>query len=360
MILLVTRHAPTMIMSNTPPSAMQHRRSRSKEEEEESTTINRSNFKKLTTRRLKSSMHYERHGVHNLAHFTNRVTNKSMIECASYLASIQRAMMELYHGLEQSGSLHLWNIYPWQHPTARCIPEEKVLKEEKDAEILARTDDDIYRVFIQKSGIPVMDKRKTLLMLELFHLRHALTLSQYVFYRHQPDCQVAIGYDTFTALYIKLRNWLTKLIGHIITLANAKQVNNEASRSLSIDWKIVKLALELRGDPLNRRSFLERMYNQLYEEDVIDELPDELTSSNVASDESKINWVDVERLARLRDSNPTEEEEPILTDERSTFDTNEEEGEDEEEYHKVLKEEQELEDYEQKLDEEYDNANEST
>jgi hypothetical protein len=53
-----------------------------------------------------------------------------------------------------------------------------------------------------------------------------------VFYRHQPDCKVAIGYDTFIALYTELRHWLTKLIGQIIALVYAKQTKSDAKGSL--------------------------------------------------------------------------------------------------------------------------------
>ncbi|RKP27408.1 hypothetical protein SYNPS1DRAFT_26935 [Syncephalis pseudoplumigaleata] len=81
---------------------------------EQSAPTNWLAVKKLSTHRLKPSMHYgvqwtaeqkeqlfrtvERYGIHDLSRFANRVDHKSTLECAGYLANVQRAIMELRHG----------------------------------------------------------------------------------------------------------------------------------------------------------------------------------------------------------------------------------------------------------------------
>jgi hypothetical protein len=133
--------------------------------------------------------------------------------------------------------------------------------------------------------------------------------------------------------------------------------------------------LELRGDLLNRRSFLKRVYSQLYEEDVIDDLPDETVEYDLTCDETNIHWIDIEQLARLH-ANRLSIEETTLTvgndDDTSTAleDTNAgdadlitsdtdtgDDDNDDDEYRMILAEEQELELCERQLDEEYDDYN---
>ncbi|KAI9599087.1 hypothetical protein BDF19DRAFT_430043, partial [Syncephalis fuscata] len=237
-------------------------------------------FKKLFIRQLESSVHYgaewtaqqkeqlfrsiARHGLHNLTRLSDGVSGKSTVECAGYLANIRRAMSELRNNLRQSYQTHLPPIVLYEHPTARCSSVQQIHKEERQSELSAWQDDKSYQQamneydqFYEYFNNPVdsttsdsssygtstptgsasstvnktkgitrqMARTKALMAIELFHLRHALELSQNVFFRDHLEQQVSIGYDTFLTLYTDLRRWLTKLIAHIVAMECEKQYN---------------------------------------------------------------------------------------------------------------------------------------